>query len=259
MADIALMTPSLLECHSLPALAADNLEAVRAAFQGTNSQVLQQAWLAKPEEDFTPGIVRVGWRGNSLLVFAELEDANIFTHATADNQRMWELGDTFEMFLQAADSPGYAEFHVTPNNFHLQLRFPTAKPCTARGRRTCLMSSCCKAQFFTHGRGWKHASGLFMRRFPPLLFAVWTGRWWEHNGAFHSAATIIFADGMSQLFLPLRRTPRRIFTGGRSGGRCILFRVRKGTQFEIRKIMFCPDRARRRRGRRCAVFCFERF
>lgn len=124
MADIALMTPSLLECHSLPALAADNLEAVRAAFQGTNSQVLQQAWLAKPEEDFTPGIVRVGWRGNSLLVFAELEDANIFTHATADNQRMWELGDTFEMFLQAADSPGYAEFHVTPNNFHLQLRFP---------------------------------------------------------------------------------------------------------------------------------------
>jgi len=127
MPDLTPITLSHLECRPLPALATDNLEAVRAAFLRMNGQVLRQSWLAKPEEDFTPGIVRVGWRGNSLLVFAGLEDADIFTHATADNQRMWELGDTFEIFLQAADSPGYAEFHVTPNNLHLQLRFPDSE------------------------------------------------------------------------------------------------------------------------------------
>jgi hypothetical protein len=127
MPDITPMTLSHLECRPLPALTTDNLEAVRAAFQGMNGPALRQPWLAKPEKDFTPGIVRVGWHDNSLLVFAELEDADIFTQATADNQRMWELGDTFEMFLQPADSPGYAEFHVTPNNLHLQLRFPDSQ------------------------------------------------------------------------------------------------------------------------------------
>jgi len=70
--------------------------------------------------------VRVGWRADSLLVFAELTDRDIFTRATAPNQRMWELGDTLEIFLQAAGDPGYSEFHVTPNNLHLQLRFPDA-------------------------------------------------------------------------------------------------------------------------------------
>ena len=116
-----------LKCRQLPAFSADNFGAVHAAFQGADGEMLRQKWLAKPEKDFTPGLVRVGWRGHLLLVFAELEDADIFTRATADNQRMWELGDTFEMFLQPADSPGYTELHVTPNNLHLQLHFPDSQ------------------------------------------------------------------------------------------------------------------------------------
>lgn len=127
MPDLTPITLTQLECRPLPAWATDDLETVRAAFQGVKGVALRQAWLAKPEEDFTPGVVRAGWRGNSLLLFAELEDADIFTDATADNQRMWELGDTFEMFLQPAGSPGYTELHVTPNNRHLQLRFPDSQ------------------------------------------------------------------------------------------------------------------------------------
>jgi len=68
--------------------------------------------------------VRTGWRENSLRVLAELEDADIFTSATSHNQRMWELGDVLEIFLQPAGSPDYVELHVTPNNRRLQLRFP---------------------------------------------------------------------------------------------------------------------------------------
>ena len=115
--------PPRLECRELPAFAADSLADVRAAFERADGCFLGQAWRAELEADFTPGTVRVGWRGDSLLVLAELQDADIFTRATALNQRMWELGDTFEIFLQPAAAPGYAEFHVTPNNQRLQIAF----------------------------------------------------------------------------------------------------------------------------------------
>jgi hypothetical protein len=113
-----------LNCRQLPVFEADKLDAVRAAFARAEGCVMRQAWLPEPEPDFTTAVVRAGWRGNSLLVFAELEDADIFTRATAHNQRMWELGDALEIFLSPENSASYVEFHVTPNNFRLQLRFP---------------------------------------------------------------------------------------------------------------------------------------
>jgi hypothetical protein len=113
-----------LNCRQLPAFDVDKLAAVQAAFARAEGCVLRQAWRAAPEPDFTTAVVRAGWRGNSLLVFAELKDADIFTRATAHNQRMWELGDVLEIFLSPENSASYVEFHVTPNNFRLQLRFP---------------------------------------------------------------------------------------------------------------------------------------
>ena len=62
-----------------------------------------------------------------MLLFAELTDHDIFTKATALNQRMWELGDTFEIFLRPAGQAEYVEFHVTPNNQRLQLRIPNTE------------------------------------------------------------------------------------------------------------------------------------
>ena len=119
-------TSPRLECRELPAFTTDSLAPVRAVFERADGCVLGQAWHAAPEPDFTPGTVRVGWRGESLLLLAELKDADIFTRATALNQRMWELGDTFEIFLQPATAPGYVEFHVTPNNQRLQIDFANA-------------------------------------------------------------------------------------------------------------------------------------
>jgi hypothetical protein len=62
-----------------------------------------------------------------LLVLAELTDADVFTGMTSLNQKAWLLGDTFEIFLRPAGQRAYVEFHVTPNNQHLQLRFPSAE------------------------------------------------------------------------------------------------------------------------------------
>jgi hypothetical protein len=113
-------------CRELPAFDASNLNAVQAAFQNSEASLFQQAWLPKQEIDFTPGNVRTGWRANSLLIFAEFIDADIFTNATDHHQRFWELGDTFEIFLRPVEQESYAEFHVTPNNLRLHLHFPSA-------------------------------------------------------------------------------------------------------------------------------------
>ena len=116
--------PPQLRCRQMPALKTDRLDAVQSAFAQAEGCLMQQAWRAAPEKDFTPATVRAAWRGDLLLVFAELEDADIFSRATAHNQRMWELGDVLEIFLSPENSTSYVEFHVTPNNFRLQLRFP---------------------------------------------------------------------------------------------------------------------------------------
>jgi hypothetical protein len=110
----------------MPAFNAHDLKTVYETFQPVTRQALGQSWLENEENDFSPGCVRIGWRGNSLLVFAELMDTDIFNAATGLNQRAWELGDTFEMFIQPVGQSSYVEFQVTPNNQRLQLQFANA-------------------------------------------------------------------------------------------------------------------------------------
>jgi len=113
-----------IACPEIPAFAAeDDLGSIRAAFQPSPARVLRQAWRENEEADFAPATVRLGWRGEMFLVFAELTDADIATTATAPNERLWELGDAFEMFLKASGQDAYVEFQVAPNNQRLQMRF----------------------------------------------------------------------------------------------------------------------------------------
>jgi len=113
-------------CPELPAFETGDLDSVRESFQNAASCILHQGWLAKPETDFAPAIVRTGSRAGSLLVFAELTDVDIFTRATKPYERLWELGDTFEIFLRPVEQESYVEFHIAPNNLRLQLRFADA-------------------------------------------------------------------------------------------------------------------------------------
>jgi hypothetical protein len=113
-----------INCGYLPDFAANDLNAVRAAFQSAQPVTLGQGWRTQLELDFQPATVRTGWRDEALLVFAELKDLDIGSRATGLNQRMWELGDALEIFLRPVEQMAYVEFHVTPNNQRLQLRFP---------------------------------------------------------------------------------------------------------------------------------------
>ena len=118
-----------MDCRPLPPFALDDLASVRAAFRDATPIPLRQAWLKTPEQDFAPGSVRTGWREDSLFVLADLYDVDVFTRAEQHNERFWQLGDTFEIFLQPAPGRPYVELHVAPTNLRLQLRF--AKPPSA--------------------------------------------------------------------------------------------------------------------------------
>lgn len=85
---------------------------------------LGQFWRDTPEENFAPGAVQVAWTPDALWVHAELTDADVFTDARRDSEKMWMLGDVFEIFLDDLDAGFYAEMHVVPGNFRMQLRLP---------------------------------------------------------------------------------------------------------------------------------------
>lgn len=113
-------------CHVLPEFTANDPRTVWQVMRNAPPLRLQQAWRDQVQPDFVSATVRVGWRGDKVLVFAELIDEDIFSTATALNQKTWLLGDTFEMFLQPLGQPSYVELHVTPNNQRLQLRCSAA-------------------------------------------------------------------------------------------------------------------------------------
>ena len=93
--------------------------------------LMQQGWLDAPEPDFLPAEIRVGWTPSRLIVLADIPDRDIFTEATGPNQRTWQLGDVFEIFLKPEDRSDYVELHVTPPNFRLQYQIESpGKPAT---------------------------------------------------------------------------------------------------------------------------------
>ncbi len=100
------------------------LEEWRSAFVSVPKLEFLQAWRETVEPGFRPGVARIGWTSQSFWVLAELEDESFVNRATGLNQRTWELGDVLEIFIKTESEVGYYEFHITPDNHHLQLRFP---------------------------------------------------------------------------------------------------------------------------------------
>jgi hypothetical protein len=114
-----------LSVPALPSLEESNWEGVDLALAEAPALFLRQAWLPSPQEGFRPGIVRLGWQESTIIVAASLDDDRIFTRATADHQRLWELGDVFEIFLRDAERDDYFELHIAPGDKRLQLHFPS--------------------------------------------------------------------------------------------------------------------------------------
>lgn len=116
-----------LKLSLLPAFDAENWDSVARAFADSDGVALGQHWLTEREPNFRDGTVRAGFTRDGLWVYAQLDDDDIFNAATGFNQEIWALGDCFEIFLRPAGDEVYYEFHISPENQVLQLRWPDAQ------------------------------------------------------------------------------------------------------------------------------------
>jgi len=120
--------------------------AMESAFQHAPVLPFRQAWLHAPEEEFRGGEARLGWREGSFYVFARLQDDHIFTAATADQQRLWMLGDVMEIFLRDCAQEDYWELHVSPGGHRMQLHLPSAEAITRMRKREITLEDCLVAE-----------------------------------------------------------------------------------------------------------------
>ncbi len=92
--------------------------------QGVPVMTFAQTWMAEPDMGLRPGKVWMVSTPSALIVLAELLDDDIMTDARQHNDRLWDLGDVFEVFLRHTQRPDYYEFHVAPNGVTLDLHYP---------------------------------------------------------------------------------------------------------------------------------------
>lgn len=85
---------------------------------------LGQAWLPRPNPALQIGTARISVAQDALVAVATLADTHVVTSATDDHQLFWELGDVFEIFLQAVGRDDYFEFQISPRGHVLQLHYP---------------------------------------------------------------------------------------------------------------------------------------
>jgi len=110
---------------------------------------LVQAWRDEPEPAFRPATCRLGRDAEQLLILADLEDADIVTIDPHHNERAFQNADAVEFFIKPEGQDAYFEFHVTPNNARLHLRFDFLDPADPETRQERLLEpDCC------HSRTW---------------------------------------------------------------------------------------------------------
>lgn len=86
---------------------------------------LRQFWNGPDVFPGEKGTACVGAMEEGLCFYTCYSDSDIFSKATADNQRMWMLGDVAEFFIKpGATRSDYWEIHVTPNHYLMDLHIP---------------------------------------------------------------------------------------------------------------------------------------
>jgi hypothetical protein len=98
---------------------------VGAGMQKAPSCAMCQSWLSVPEQKLRPASVAVAHHGNELIVYAELIDDDIFNPVKTNGLDAFTRGDVIEIFLRAENEDNYIEHHITPDNYILQLRWPS--------------------------------------------------------------------------------------------------------------------------------------
>ena len=111
-------------CRKLPENARHEGTSLRRILSSRKAINFKQSWLVTPERLFAPASAAAAWDGNDLYVYATLQDHDIFNPSMGLNQPAYQRGDIFEIMVRPRNGEAYFEFHITPSNQVLQLRFP---------------------------------------------------------------------------------------------------------------------------------------
>lgn len=94
----------------------------------------QQLTFIRLQDRRTPdenGAAALTLESEALRISAAFRDTGIGNSARRNNEQTWLSGDAMECFLQVPGHNDYFEFHVTPENYTLQLHLPSAEGRTA--------------------------------------------------------------------------------------------------------------------------------
>lgn len=123
-APVAEVSP--VSCPEIAPFDSSNWRQIALAFRHAPVWKFDQSWREKRERGFRGGKVRIGWRGDRLLYFADLSDGEVTIRARKRNDPMWVMGDVLEVFAGVQGQPSYIEYHTAPNGLVLQLFWPDA-------------------------------------------------------------------------------------------------------------------------------------
>ncbi|MDF3129071.1 hypothetical protein P0Y35_07680 [Kiritimatiellaeota bacterium B1221] len=118
---------SLVACHPYLLGPGASFQEWGTYFCRQSALPLQQTWRTQPVPGFMPGKVWMGWEPEGFVVYAELEDRDIFNPVRELNAPAFLKGDVFEIFLKPQGADVYYELHVGPHNQLFQYRIPSSK------------------------------------------------------------------------------------------------------------------------------------
>ena len=85
----------------------------------------RQWWKGPDQMPLEGAVAYIGVADAGLVFYVCLNDSDVFSQATADNQRLWKLGDVVEFFVKpGTDRDDYWEIHVAPTDHIMALHIP---------------------------------------------------------------------------------------------------------------------------------------
>lgn len=114
-----------ISCPTVAGPVGDLTAAPPAKYAACPALPLRRYWEGPQALPREAGSARVGAAADGLSFLVDFQDSDIFSTATADQQKMWTLGDVAELFVKPGTARSdYWEIHVTPNDFLMDLHIP---------------------------------------------------------------------------------------------------------------------------------------
>ena len=125
---VTILAGLLLLCVSCKSDALSNLkkESGRMPPPGITWMPLLQSWLSNQAPPLEKATACVWHDQEGLKFYVVMEDWDIFTRATEDDQTLCSLGDTVEFFIKpGSKQERYYEIHISPNNLIMDVCIPS--------------------------------------------------------------------------------------------------------------------------------------